>query len=109
MTDLIPNRPVWYIADFRLVGRVRTKTNDMKTPIQTAIEQIEAEMKIWESQTPSPVRGALILCREILKEQLAAEREAIEGAFYNGILQDDLSDITPQDYFNQKYNEKWER
>lgn len=56
-----------------------------QTPLSKAIAEIEAEMKIWESQIPSPVRGALLRSRQILQSLLPYERECIEGAYDAGI------------------------
>ncbi len=82
-----------------------------QTPIQQAIEQIEAEMKIWESQSPSPVRGALLRSRQILQSLLPYERECIEGAYKEGAEDVEIKNnklhyfISAQDYFTSTYTQ----
>lgn len=83
----------------------------MQTALMKAIEQIQQEIDKWESQTPTPVRGALLRCREICKDLLPTEREVIEEAYDDGI--NDGHEENPkrkqyrnaQHYFNTKFNQ----
>lgn len=81
----------------------------MKTAIQQGLEQLQAEIDIWESQTPTPVRGALIRAREIFKALLPTERQIIEDA-YKSAVDDGIIEWykTGSAYFEQTFNDKTE-
>jgi hypothetical protein len=57
-----------------------------KTPLQTAIEQIEQEIDKWQPDgNLLIVRGALLTCRDICTTLLPNEREVIEEAYEAGV------------------------
>lgn len=78
----------------------------MKTPIQTLIEQVKAEIAFIDDD-PS-VRAGLKSALRMIEEQLPSEREAIEGAYDKGAA----NEAVPyplyddgKDYFTTKYND----
>jgi len=82
-----------------------------KTPLQTAIEQIEQEIDKWQPDgNLLIVRGALLTCRDICTALLPTEREVIETAYEQG-YSDSLArqagnGYAGQDnYFTTKFND----
>lgn len=75
----------------------------MKTPIQTAIEQIEKlafEPMLGSSMKVVDIEDV----RKVLQSLLSSEREAIEGAYKEGeAVGLNHCAETAQDFFNQKY------
>ena len=84
-----------------------------KTPLQTAIEQIEQEIDKWQPDgNLLIVRGALLTCRDICTALLPTEREVIEEAYDAGHEDGDsfhTSDCetyeTAANYFTTKFND----
>ena len=82
-----------------------------KTPLQTAIEQIEQEIDKWQPDgNLLIVRGALLTCRDICTALLPTEREVIETAYDSGVLaQQRLNNgcdyVCQSVYFTTKFND----
>jgi hypothetical protein len=80
----------------------------MKTPIRTAIEQIENAKSPLETEQAKGYNIGLEIALTFIRAQLSAEREAIEGAVLYAL--DEIADFghmgieTAKDYFDQKYS-----
>lgn len=83
----------------------------MKTPIQTAIEQIEEAANLLPLEA-GYYKAGMLYAVKVLKEATVGEREAIEGAYLEGCVQtrnwfeNAEQEQIAQDYFTQTYNEK---
>ena len=77
-----------------------------KTPLQTAIEQIEQEIDKWQPDgNLLIVRGALLTCRDICTALLPTEREVIEEAYYEGYSDRENHRQYNKLYFTTKFND----
>jgi hypothetical protein len=77
-----------------------------KTPLQTAIEQIEQEIDKWQPDgNLLIVRGALLTCRDICTTLLPNERDVIEEAYDDGYWDSERMSPMNNDYFTTKFND----
>jgi hypothetical protein len=74
-----------------------------KTPLQTAIEQIQT--KIAECPEFDNERGAYMTCKNILTALLPTEREVIEEAYEYGYDDRAVCNKQKTDYFTTKFND----